>query len=169
MIVLVIFIILCKFKKKFISWVNENNKIIFIILTLFGFFFTCYQVRENAKNTKYMYLTSVWNDIMKESIKYPEFNDKTKTSTYMNSFQGDKKIEYEVYVRWVGGYIEDLFNNEYKKEGWSFFEPWVNDILEMHRAWFFDNIEYYKETKSLYNLLKTMKNKGTNAVFRSEK
>lgn len=166
-IILAIFVFFCIFSKKFRRWVLKYNKIIFIALTLFGLHFTYYQIRDNAKNTKFMYLTGVWNDIMKESIKYPEFNDKAKTSTYMNSYQGDNKIEYEIYVRWVGGYIEDLYYNEYKKEGWSFFEPWINDTLEIHRAWFIDHVEYYSKTKSFYNVLQNLKNKGSNPSLRS--
>ena len=65
---------------------KEWLEIIMIVLVIIGLFFTWYQLRQNEKLSRDTYLTGLWNDIMRESINYPEFQDKTKTAVYDTYF-----------------------------------------------------------------------------------
>lgn len=108
-----------------------------------------------------MYLTGVWNDIMQESIGHPDFTDKSKTSTYSTSFDSTARLQYECYVRWIGGFIEDLYAKEYRKEKWFYYDPWIDNMLDIHSTWFINNIQYYVHTKDFYKRLEKMKKSKT--------
>ncbi len=149
---------------KFIKCIKYCNELISILLQLIiitilivGACFTYKQLKQNATATKYRYLTGVWNDIMKESIEHPEFNDKSKTLVYSEAFHGDQKRRYEIYVRWIGGFIEDLHANDYKEEGWLYYEPWIKSMLGTHSTWFIDHIDYYEYTDVFYKRLSDLK------------
>ena len=155
--------------KKWIKWIKDNNEPIVILILVVGVFLTYLQLRQNARDTKYMYLTGVWNDIMKESIQHPEFNDKSKTLVYSKAFHGDQKRRYEGYVRWIGGFIEDLHINDYKEEKWLYYEPWIESMLDTHRTWFIDHIHYYEYTPEFYKRLSDIKNKKPNNALEAIK
>ena len=151
--------------KKCIKWIKDNNEPIVILILVVGVFLTWRQLKQNARDTKYMYITGVWNDIMKESIEHPEFNDKSKTLVYSKAFHGDQKRGYEAYARWIGGFIEDLYINDYKGEKWLYYEPWVESTLDTHNTWFIDHIHYYEYTDELYERLSDIKNKKPNKTL----
>lgn len=115
-------------------------------------------LKASDKVAKYQYLTGEWNDIMKEALNHPDFNDSSKTHTYSTSFTGRKLIQYDTYARWVCGYVEDLYYNKYSDtaNNWDFFDPWIDDALSMHRAWIVDHKELYRHTESLYERIKKL-------------
>jgi len=138
------------------NWFEKYNQSILIVLTIIGLFFAGCQLKLSIYQSKYIYLTGIWNDIMKESINLPEFSDKVKTSAYTSAFRGDKRQSYETYARWIGGYIEDLYYNKYKKEEWFFYDPWIDSMLEIHKEWFIDHIQYYENTPKFYKILEKL-------------
>jgi hypothetical protein len=152
---------------------NNNMKknyfeIIRIILDLMligalvgGLYINHAQLKQDARGTRYMYLAGVWNDIMKESIQYPQFNDKSKTLVYRKAFSGDEQREYTSYIRWIGGFVEDLYFHKYQEKGDLYYEPWVETILETHSTWFINHMQYYKYTPGFYNRLLDMKERDS--------
>lgn len=108
------------------------------------------QLKHNANESRYRYLTGVWNDITKTSIDYPQFQDKTKTSIYTMAFTEDELRQYDSYVRWIGGFLEDLYVNDYERHGYLYYNPWIDTVLDAHSTWFIAHIEYYKHTPKLY-------------------
>jgi len=150
--------------KKLREYIDDYYKIIVIAFLFFGAFYTDKQLKENSRNTRYRYLTGVWNDIMKVSIEHPEFNDKSKTLGYSKAFHEDRRRQYESYVRWIGGFIEDLYINDYEGEGYLYYEPTIESFLDTHSTWFIDHIEYYEHTPKFYKRLLDLKNKKDNKV-----
>jgi hypothetical protein len=144
------------------DFINKYNNFIVIVLLVVGIGVAWFQLSRNTRETKYRYLTGVWNDIMKESIKHPEFNDKSKTQEYSKAFHGDQKRAYESYARWIGGFVEDLYVNDYKKEKWLYYEPWIESTLDIHSTWFVDHIHYYVHTVELKKRLLEIKNEKSN-------
>ena len=153
-----------KIIKKVREFIDEYYKMIVVGFLIAGAIFSYTQIKENTRNTRYRYLTGVWNDIMKESIVHPEFNDKSKTLGYRKAFRGDRQRQYESYVRWIGGFIEDLYINDYEGEGYDYYKPWIETMLDTHNTWFIEHIEYYKHTPKLYERLLDLKNKKANQV-----
>jgi len=137
-------------KNNCVNSIKKYSEIILICIAVVGLWFTYAQLKQNATATKYMYLTGVWNEIMKDSIERPEFNDTSKTLIYNSAFNAEEKQQYESYVRWIGGFIEDLYFNEYQKEKWFFYDPWIDNTLESHQTWFIDHMHYYKHTPNMY-------------------
>lgn len=129
--------------EKFWGWLWKGSQPIIVIILVGGLIFSVLQLRASKRDSEYRYLAGVWNEIMKTSIKYPEFNDKSKTLSYATEFSGDKLIEYNLYARWVLGFIEDLYYNEYQKND-SYYEPWIKTVLEVHKTWLVDHSHYYK-------------------------
>ncbi len=127
-----------------------------IALVVIGLFLTYSQLKQNEKLSRDTYLTGLWNNIIKESINLPRFQDKNITSSYKTSFEPMEKLKYESYARWIGGFIEDLHYHDYKKEGLMFFEPTIETFLNLHCVWFKEHIEYYKHTKVFYAKLDNM-------------
>ena len=133
-------------------------EIVAIITVLVGLYMTNAQLNQNAELSRYTYLTGLWNDIMKESVNHPEFQNKTKNLKYKVVYKNDMRNKYETYTRWIGGFIEDLYYHNYEEgKGLVFFKPTVNTFLDLHCRWFVDHIEYYKFTDKLYTRLKQMK------------
>ncbi len=136
---------------------------VFLLGTLIATSFTsCNSYRalkQSETDSKYRYLTGVWNDIARESIKYPEFNDKSKTLVFASAYKGAKKVQYDSYVRWIGGLIEDLYFNKYKENKWAFFDPWIDNMLDIHSTWFVDHMHYYDHTTDMYQRLEEIKKK----------
>ena len=130
-----------------------------LVAAIYSNFISYCALKQSEKDSKYRYLTGVWNEIMKESVEHPEFNDKSKTQVYSTAFDRNTQLKYENYARWIGGFIEDLCINEYKKEKWLYYDPWIDNMLEIHRTWFIDHIDYYKYTKDLHSRLLEMRNK----------
>ena len=97
---------------------------------------------------------------MKESIKYPDFNNKAKTLTYKKSFDEKQINQYENYARWVGGFIEDLYYNKYDKDA-LYYNPWIKTVLDTHKTWFIDHIDYYEHTTKLQNRIKLLDQPST--------
>ena len=159
--------------KKFLSYFNKDNidkprfvlEVLAFLILFGGLVIGIQQLKQNAKATKYMYLTGIWNDIMKESIQHPEFNDKSKTLGYSKAFRGDRQRQYESYVRWIGGFIEDLYMNDYEGEGYLYYEPTIETLLDTHSTWFIDHIDYYEHTPKLYERLLDLKNKKADQVI----
>ena len=114
-------------------------------------------LRQNARATKERYLTNSWNNLIKESIKYPEFNDESKTRVYKATFTGDRGRQYDSYARWVGSFLEDLYINKYNEEGWFYYEPTIKTYLHIHRTWLIDHIGYYEHTPTFRKKLLGMK------------
>lgn len=79
-------------------------------------------------------------------------------NTNKKSFDENKLSQYEAYARWVGGFIEDLYFNKYYKKD-LYYEPWVETVLDTHRAWFIDHINYYKYTPRLHERILDIKTK----------
>jgi len=119
-------------------------------------------LKQSERYTKYRYLTGVWNDIMKKSIECPEFNDKSKTLVYCTAFDPDTRLKYESYARWIGGFIEDLHINEYRKEKWFYYDPWIDNMLDTHSTWFIEHMDYYVHTKDMHIRLLEMKTRKPN-------
>lgn len=122
-----------------------------LLMTVAGLYFTNYQIRSNHMDSKYMYLTGTWNTIMNESIKYPEFNQKELTVNYRTAFTPKQVAQYNTYVRWLGGLIEDLYFNRYQERGWEFFDPWVGDTFLTHKKWFLDHQNLYVNSPEMIN------------------
>ena len=158
--------------KKFLSYFNKDNieltrfilEVLAFLILVWGLVIGIQQLKQNAKATKYMYLTGIWNDIMKESIQHPELIDKSKTLGYSKAFRGDRQRQYESYVRWIGGFIEDLYINDYEAEDYLYYEPTIESFLDTHSTWFIDHIEYYEHTPKFYERLLDLKNKNANRV-----
>ena len=131
-------------------------EIIGLIAVLIGLYFTHSQLKQNEKLSRDTYLTGLWNEIMQESINYPQFQDKVKTYTYKESFSPYERTQYENYVRWIGGFMEDLYTYEYKNEGLLFFDPTIETFLDTHCVWFSEHTDYYKYTQSFYKKLRAL-------------
>jgi len=127
-----------------------------MVLIIIGLFFTYFQLKQNEKLSRNTYLTGLWNDIMRESINYPQFQDETKTAVYDTYFSQKEQTQYDTYARWIGGFIEDLYYYDYDEEGLLFFEPTIETFLEIHCKWFMEHVEYYKHTKRFYERLNTL-------------
>ena len=152
---------------KFFRCINKNTGIIATVIAVVGLWVTFATLVWNAKATKDMYLTGVWNDIMQESIQHPDFTDKSKTLTYKTSFNLSTCLQYESYARWIGGYIEDLYVKEYKKN-WPYYEPWVDDMFELHETWLVDNMDIYRHTREMHARLKKMKERKPNSAINTD-
>ena len=90
-------------------------------------------------------------------MNYPQFQDKSKTMNYNSAFSQNEQRQYENYARWTGGFIEDLYSQDYENEGLLFFNPEVETFLNTHCKWFVDHIEYYQYTENFHTRLKEMK------------
>lgn len=163
-------VILCRwFRERLKEMVNKLGariiiEVILLVIACVGLWFNFYQLGNDAKATKDMYLTGVWNEIMKETIQYPAFADPSKTLTYKNSFKSSQRQQYEVYARWVGGYLEDLYVKEYEKD-WPYYKPWVDDMIKLHETWLVDNMDIYKNTDAMYSQLMKLKDKRPNKTL----
>ena len=153
--------------KKCWKWLKKNNEIILITFAAVTLLLTYLQLRQNAKATKDMYLTGVWNDIMQESIEHPDFTDRSKTLTYSTSFDSTARLQYECYVRWIGGFIEDLYAKEYRKEKWFYYDPWIDNMLDTHQTWFINNMQYYVHTKDFHKRLEKMMKRKPNKELKA--
>ena len=139
-------------------------EIIAIIFVIAGLGLTYYQLKQNENLSRDTYLTGLWNEIMKESINYPQFQDKSRTTVYKVAFSPKEQMQYEIYARWIGGFIEDLYYYDYKKRSLLFFEPTIETFLDTHCKWFIEHVEYYKYTKGLYERLNELKCKPNNSL-----
>lgn len=123
-------------------------------------------MKQIEMDSKDRYLTGVWNDIMRESILYPEFNDKSRTLYYKDKFSSEEIQKYEIYVRWVGGFIEDLYSKQYVKENWLYYDPWIKDMLDIHSTWFIEHIHFYINTPDFYSELKNLALKASDNMIK---
>ena len=88
-----------------------------------------------------------------------------ETIRHSESFHGDQKLRYDSYVRWIGGFIEDLHINDYKGEDWLYYEPWIESMLDTHCTWFIEHMHYYEHTDVFYQRLSDIKNKKPIEAF----
>jgi len=151
--------------KRVMHWIKNWSEVIMIAILMAGLVFAYWQVTQSADESRYRYLAGVWNDIMKESIQHPEFNDESKTLVYTEAFVGDRRRQYDAYVRWVGGFVEDLYVNKYEERGDEYYEPWIETVLEIHRTWLLDHIHYYTYTPAFRQRLEELKAHAPNKAL----
>ena len=151
-----------------INYIWNSKKLIFefigiviiiwtLILTKEQLVLTNEQLLQSEKLTKETYLTGLWNDIAKESINYPEFQIPDTNVNYTKNYIGEDLIKYNNYVRWIGGFLEDLFHHKFEENDMNYFKPTVDSFLNLHCRWFKDHIEYYYHTPGFYNIINDLK------------
>lgn len=153
-----------------LDWVRIILELIVLIFLIFTFQATKDAAQEAVKANKlsyehlqqsktearFRYLTDTWNMIMLKSLDYPDYQDANTNSKYLLLDDKDRK-SYETYGRWIGGYIEDLYINNYKDNGYNYYEPWIEDMVDLHFLWLYNNRDKYKHTPAMVVFIKSRK------------
>lgn len=115
-------------------------------VSLFAVFFSHKAAKNRQRSAAYADLDSLYLDVLKIGMQYPDFRAKEKTCNYEDELK-DRLIEYETYAYLVWNVCETVYDQtEGKGENWKTWKPVIVEENSLHRQWFDDNTKWFDKT-----------------------
>jgi len=114
----------------------STDRIVTIVLSAFALGFSIYNFYRSRTVAMYQDLDRLYLELLKLGIANPGFVNPSLTRDYKKNFEGDKRLQYELYAFMVWNVCETIHDRRDIK---GFFRTWECIIKvenDLHRDWF---------------------------------
>lgn len=122
------------------------STVIAVIAIIFSISASIFTYIKAKYDSSYDVFDATYLEILKTAIDFPSFRNQSLTNNYLETFQGDEKLRYEIYAFICLNFCESIYDkgDEKLNKSWSVIIKTENLL---HRRWF-DNPENHGKFKS---------------------
>lgn len=109
---------------------------------------------ERYRSKAYADLDTLYMDVLKIGIEYPDFRNPEKTTNYKTEFKGGKLIQYNTYAYIAWNVCETVYDRTHKSgKNWDTWRPIIVAEKKLHNAWLLDPENHHKFKEKFRNFI----------------
>ena len=116
-----------------------------LAVSTFSFIITLWSKNRLAKlhrrDTSYVYLAGLWNQILDACLAHPQFMDVVKTEHFHQQMEKEELLKYDAFCYKLWSHVEDIVSRGFHDD--PQFKPIIHWVTDYHYDWLVRNPTYF--------------------------